>query len=144
MSFWGDIKKYINSDLGNSNFVPIDNLILLSTEFVASDSLGTTDIIKSWDFTSAPTKDIQFRCSNNGRVLMEISFVEGSKSNIYVYNGDILIFESKVNYRVSKHIKIKRGDLISIKFENPSVLTSGGYIKIHGNVVNHYGLREVE
>lgn len=152
MSYWAEIKSLVNADLGKEDFLSIDKLIMFSKEYIVPskfdgryDSLVVSPIA-SWAFESAPTKNIKFKALTNGYVLMYLNFRSPTSPTplIRIYNGENLVKEfSGGTVAEFFTLKIFKGDTITIRFENASSYANGGEIEIYGELVNHYGLREV-
>ena len=151
MSNWSDIKGLVNKDLGKSGFLSIDKLIMQSKEYIIppasySDAQWDARLIASWSSTSYPTEDIKFKAYANGYICVRLNFAltNGPVPSIQIYNGEHLV--KNVSGELQNHdvsIRVLNGDTITIKFENASSYGNGGSIKVFGELVDHYGLREV-
>lgn len=153
MSNWAEIKAFVNSDLGKENFLSIDELIMLSKEYIIpvgynGTSANLSNPIVSWSSESPPTQNIKFRSYANGYVVMNLvfrrSYAVDLVPSIFVYHGENLVKELSGDISAENiTFKIFKGDTLTIKFENASGYAKGGTIKIFGELVDHYGLREV-
>lgn len=153
MSSWGEIKSLINSDLGKDNFLSIDKLIMFGKEYIipsefkgSASDLEYNHLIKEWIFNSTPTKNVKFKALTNGYILIYFSEFRSNTNigSISIYNNESLVknLSSKVIYE-NVILQIFKGDIVNIVFDNPAMYENGGKIKMYGELVDHYGLREV-
>jgi hypothetical protein len=151
LSNWAEIKAFVNSDLGKENFLSIDELIMLSKEYIVpvgynGTSANLSNPIVSWSSESPPTQNIKFRSYANGYVLMYLDFRTGTGStpSISIFNGENLVKNFSGNVAMETiALKISKGDTITVSFKNANTYTDGGTVEIYGELVDHYGLREV-
>ena len=151
MSNWSDIKGLVNKGLGKSGFLSIDKLIMQSKEYIIppasyTDAKWNDCLIASWSSESYPTEDIKFKVYANGYICVRLNFVLTNEPvpSIQIYNGKYLV--KNVSGELQNHdvnIRVLNGDTITIKFENASSYGNGGKIEVFGELVDHYGLREV-
>lgn len=143
MSSWGEVKQIINKDIGTADFLPIDELILLSQELIYSPQVA-----KNWIWETTPPENIEFVSATNGNCGLLIRFMGSQSCKVKIYHNQTEITYTQTNdvsailYQAPL-FDIKRGDLISINFENAENVVSGGNVSILGEYANHYGLREM-
>ena len=146
MSYWAEIKKFINNKIGKDNFESIDETILNSHSSILPyewdkyiDDEDNEDLIYKQIDSSNSQEDIKLISYLDGWIGLKFSIT--TEGTVYLYVNDNIVWEGMKGLQ-RKPIKVKTGDIIKFAISKPRTY-AGIWIYCRYNL-GSIGLREIE